>query len=146
MLETWTTALGFRLLLTLGQDKKWDMAIWVVRMGWVRLMSRFAYRFEVGLSLAGLCPGGYQKLENDCSFMRIDDTVNIRGGRQNKGVQVRILLLRDTQHPHFQILARLERTCDSNVPSLEHPSAERLLRRVRVRWTHDHRSALVLQD
>ena len=41
MLEMWTIDLGDELFL-LEDERKWEMASWVVRIGWVRLMSRMA--------------------------------------------------------------------------------------------------------
>ena len=63
MLETWTMDFGEFSVLVLESDRKCEIANWVVRIGWVRLISTFAYRSHRGLSLDWLCPGGYQKLE-----------------------------------------------------------------------------------
>ena len=45
MLEMWTIDFGeegFLFLLVEEEERKWEMASWVVRIGWVRLMSREA--------------------------------------------------------------------------------------------------------
>lgn len=47
MLEMWTIDFGeglflLLLLLLLEDERKWEMASWVVRIGWTRLMSRLA--------------------------------------------------------------------------------------------------------
>jgi hypothetical protein len=46
------------------RDRKWAIASWVMRIGWVRLISRRAYRDFVASSLEGGFPGACQKLEN----------------------------------------------------------------------------------
>lgn len=44
MLDMWTIDFGggFVLLLEDEEERKWEMASWVVRIGWTRLMSRVA--------------------------------------------------------------------------------------------------------
>ena len=38
MEEMWMTAFGFWAETAGEEERKWDMASWVVRMGWIRFM------------------------------------------------------------------------------------------------------------
>ena len=55
-------------LLGGGWERKCARASWVVRIGWVRLMSREAKRLESRESFEAPVPGGCQKLEKGLRF------------------------------------------------------------------------------